>query len=219
VTPVDLAQEVLASLRAMKDHGTPAPRCHKGPIRSAIANAVRWLLDNDLATKVRPWDLPALQRHAAAVGEVSSARAVSVDENVLVAELLPGGQRILFRGADDGWRLVRFVEGDDVSLRPETIRSVELAGWGPDAVLRVLGIVKPDGVRMETTTEFDGQATVTIDRYEWAEYGRTVLAEHVKRDPYDGVSPYSMLVRGVVIEGDRGALLAGSDDRVVLIEG
>jgi hypothetical protein len=72
---------------------------------------------------------------------------------------------------------------------------------------------------MEATTEFDERATITIDRYGWAEYGRTVLAEHVKRDPYDGVSPYSKHVRGVVIEGDRGALLAGSDDRVVLIEG
>ncbi len=45
-----------------------------------------------------------------------SARVVSVDEDVLVAELLPAGERIVFRGVDDEWRLVRFVDGDDVSI-------------------------------------------------------------------------------------------------------
>ena len=30
---VELGHEVLDSLRAMKDRGTPLPRCHKGPIR------------------------------------------------------------------------------------------------------------------------------------------------------------------------------------------
>jgi hypothetical protein len=38
---VELALEVTASLRAMKDRGTPPPRCHSGVIRSAIAGAVR----------------------------------------------------------------------------------------------------------------------------------------------------------------------------------
>jgi hypothetical protein len=37
----------------------------------------------------------------------------------------------LFRGVDDGWRLVRFVEGNDTTLRPESSRHVELQGWGP----------------------------------------------------------------------------------------
>jgi hypothetical protein len=87
VTEVDLAPEVVASLRAMKDHGSPPPRCHKGPIRSAIAGAVRRLLENDLSGGVRPWGRPGLQGRAAALGDVSSARAVSVDENVLAAEL------------------------------------------------------------------------------------------------------------------------------------
>ena len=35
--PVELAPEVTASLRAMKDRGTPPPRCHRAWIRSAIA--------------------------------------------------------------------------------------------------------------------------------------------------------------------------------------
>ena len=81
------------------------------PIESAIAGAVRRLVEDDLTGGVRPWDLPELQRRAAYLGEVSFARAVSVDENVLVAELLPGGERIAFRGVDDEWRLVRFLDG------------------------------------------------------------------------------------------------------------
>ena len=60
---VDLAPEVLASLRAMKDRGTRPRRCHKGPIRNAIAGGMRRLVENDLAGGVRPWDLPAIQRH------------------------------------------------------------------------------------------------------------------------------------------------------------
>jgi hypothetical protein len=39
--PVELAPEVTASLRAMKDRGTPPPRCHSGVITSAIAGAMR----------------------------------------------------------------------------------------------------------------------------------------------------------------------------------
>ena len=43
---VELTSEVLDTLRAMKDRGTPLPRCHKGPIRSAIAGAVGRLVEN-----------------------------------------------------------------------------------------------------------------------------------------------------------------------------
>jgi hypothetical protein len=45
--------------------------------------------------------LPSCNGGPRELGEVSSARAVSVDEDLLVAELLPGGQRIVFRGVDD----------------------------------------------------------------------------------------------------------------------
>jgi hypothetical protein len=76
----------------------------------------------------------------AGLGEVASARAVSVDEDVLVAELLPGRQRIVFRGVDDEWRLVRFADGDDVSIRPETTRRVELHGWQVGWACRYRGI-------------------------------------------------------------------------------
>jgi hypothetical protein len=59
---VELAPDVTASLRAMKDRGTPPPRCHKGVIESAIAGAVRRLVDGALSGGVRPWDLKELQR-------------------------------------------------------------------------------------------------------------------------------------------------------------
>jgi hypothetical protein len=49
VIAVELAPDVTASLRAMKDRGTQPPRCHKGPISGAIACAARRLVDNALS--------------------------------------------------------------------------------------------------------------------------------------------------------------------------
>jgi hypothetical protein len=204
----------------MKDHGTPPPRCHKGVIESAIAGGVRRLVEGALSGGVRPWDLPELQRRATGLGEVASARAVSVGEDVLVAELQPGGERIVFRGVDDEWRLVRFADGDDVSIRPETTRRVALHGGGPDSVLAALGIAKPDGVELEVVSEDLGQGeTETRYRYQWTEGGRSILAEEVKNEIYDGATPYSTYVRGVIIDGDRGVLLTGSGDSAQVFEG
>jgi len=218
--PVELALDVHASLRAMKDRGTPPARCQPGVIESAIAGGVRRLLDNTLPGGVRPWDLPELERRAAEVGDVSSARAVSVDENALVAELVPGGQRIVFRGIDDGWRLVRFVDGHDVSVRPETTRRVDLHGSAPDSVLTALGLVKPDGVELEVVSDYVGQGeSKTSHRYQWTEGSRSILAEEVKNEIYDGATPYTTYVRGVIVDGDRGVLLTGRDDSALIIEG
>ena len=169
---------------------------------------------------MRPWDLAELQRRADGLGEVSSARAVSVDEDVLVAELLPGGDRIVFRGVGDEWRLVRFADGDDVSIRPETTRHVELRGWGPDSVLAALGIAKPEGVELEVVSEDLGQGeTETRYRYQWTDGERSILAEEVKNEIYDGATPYSTYVRGVIVDGDRGVLLTGSGDSAQVIKG
>jgi hypothetical protein len=218
--PVELAPQVTGSLRAIKDRGTPPPRCHNGVIRSAIAGGARRLIEGALSGGVRPWDLQALQRRAAALGEVASARAVSVDEDVLVAELLPGGHRIVFRGVNDEWRLVRFADDGDVSIRPETTRRVELHGRGPDSVLAALGIAKPVGVELEVVSEDLGQGeTETSYRYRWTEGGRSILAEEVKNEIFDGATPYSTYVRGVIIDGDRGMLLTGRDDSALIIEG
>jgi hypothetical protein len=181
---------------------------------------VRRLVDNTLSSGVRPWDVPELERRAAEIGEVSSARAKSVDENVLVGSLLPGGQRIVLRGVDDEWRLVRFVDGDDVSLRPETTRRVELRGSAPDCVLTALGLVKPDHVELEVVTEYLGEGeTETRYRYQWTEDSTSILAEEVKNEIYDGATPYSTYVRGVIVDGDRGVLLTGRDDSALIIEG
>ena len=189
-------------------------------IQSAIAGGVRRLVEGALSGGVRPWDLPELQRRAAGLGEVASARAVSVDEDGLVAELLPGRQRIVFRGVDDEWRLVRFADDDVVSIRPETTRRVELHGWGPDSVLAALGIAKPDGVDLEVVSEDLGQGeTETRYRYQWTEGGRSILAEEVKNEIYDGATPYSTYVRGVIVDGDHGVLLTGRDDSALIIEG
>jgi hypothetical protein len=218
--PVELEPEVTASLRAMKDRGTPPPRCHKSVIQSAIAGGVRRLIEGALSGGVRPWDLPELQRRATGLGEVVLARALSVDEDALVAELLPGRQRIVFRGVDDEWRLVRFADDDNVSIRPETTRKVDLHGWGPDSVLAALGIAKPGGVELEVVSEDLGQGeTETRYRYQWTEGGRSILAEQIKNEIYDGATPYTTYVRGVIVDGDRGVLLTGRDDNAQVIEG
>jgi hypothetical protein len=44
-------------------------------------------------------------------------------------------------------------------------------------------------------------------------------AEAIKNDIYDGVTPYSTYVRGVIIDGDRGVSLTGRDDSALVIEG
>ena len=46
----------------------------------------------------------------------------------------------------------------------------------------------------------------------------SILAEEVKNEIYDGATPYSTYVRGVIIDGDRGVLLTGRDDSALVIE-
>jgi hypothetical protein len=220
VIAVELAPDVLASLRKMADDGTAPPRCQQGLIRNAIETATRRLVADDLDGSVRPWDLPELRHRGADLGQVEAARAVSVKENVLVAELVPGGQRIVFRGVDDGWRLVRFADGADIALRPEATRRVELYGRGPDSVLAALGITKPDSVELEVESEDLGQGeTETRYRYQWTDGGRSILAEEIKTEIFDGATPYSTYVRGVIVDGDRGVLLHGRNDSAVIVEG
>jgi hypothetical protein len=221
VIAVNLTPQVVATLREMRDRGEQPPRCHDGVIRSAIAGAVRRLIDGDLSGGVRPWDLPALQRKAKALREVSEANVVSVSPQALVVELLPGGERIVLRGVDESWRLVRFVEDGDLSVRPEMSRRVVLQGSGPDAVLAALGVAKPDGVELQYSDEYLGQGETEYRHgYQWTDdAGRRILAEEVKNEIFDGATPYSTYLRGVIIDGDGGVLLSGRDDSALIIEG
>ena len=45
------------------------------------------------------------------------------------------------------------------------------------------------------------------------------LAEEVKNEIWDSATPYSTYVRGVIVDGDRGVLLTGRDERALSIEG
>lgn len=214
----------------MRDVGEVPLRCNKGPIRTAIAAAVRALNADELGSKVRPWDLSALRRRAAELDEVAGAVAVYVDDAMLVAELRPGRERIVLRGiegevgAADGWRLVRFLEpvevAEAVRLIPETTQEITLDGFSPEAVLTALGVAKPDDVELDVESEDRGQGeTETRYRYLFTDNGRSVLAEEVTSEIFDGATPCSRYLRGVMIDRGRGALLTANRDRAQLIQG
>jgi hypothetical protein len=58
-----------------------------------------------------------------------------------------------------------------------------------------------------------------LNRYQGADGGRSTGAEEVKNEIYDGATPYSTYVRGVIVDGDRGVLLTGSGDSALVIKG
>ena len=64
-----------------------------------------------------------------------------------------------------------------------------------------------------------GGETETRHRYQWTEDGRSILAEQIKNEIFDGATPYTTYVRGAIIDGDRGVLLHGRDDSALVIEG
>ena len=123
--PVELAPDVHASLRAVKDRGTPPPRCHSGLIQSAIAGAVRRFLDNALSSDVRPWDLPETSRRvelevvSAYLGEGEGDRSILAEEvkneicdgatpySTYVRGVIVDGDRgVLLTGRDDSALIV-----------------------------------------------------------------------------------------------------------------
>lgn len=221
---VDLAPEVIAALWALRDAGEIPLRCNKGPIRTAVAAAVRALNDDNLGPNVRPWDLSALRRRAAELGHVTGAVVVHLDKDLVVAELLPGRERVVLRGVGDAWRLVRFLDAaeitDQVRLIPETTREITLAEFSPDAVLTALGVAKPDDVELDIDSEDLGQGqSETRYRYLFTDNGRSVLAEEVKNEIFDGATSCSRYLRGVLIDGGRGTLVTASRDGAVLTEG
>lgn len=221
---VDLAPEVVTALWALRDAGDMPLRCNKGPVRAAVAAAVRALNEDTLGPKVRPWDLSALRRRATELGEITGAVAVHLDEEMVVAELLPGRERVVLRGVGDDWRLVRFLDATEVTaevrLVPETTREITLAEFSPDAVLTALGVAKPDDVDLDIESEDLGQGhTETRYRYLFTDNGRSVLAEEVKSETVDGATPCSRHLRGVLIDAGRGALVTASRDGAVLTRG
>lgn len=174
---VDLAPQVITALCALCDAGEIPLRCNKGPIRTAVAAAVRALNDDNLGPNVRPWDLSALRRRAAEIT-------------------------------------------DQVRLIPETTREITLADFSPDAVLTALGVAEPDDVELDVDSEDLGQGqSETRYRYLFTDNGRSVLAEEVKNEIFDGATPCSRYLRGVLIDGGRGALVTASRDGAVLTQG
>lgn len=186
----------------------------------AVAVAVQRLLDDDLERWVRPWDVAGLRSGAAALGSVTAATVVHLDDAVVVAKLLPSGRHIALRWVDGQWRLARFVAPGETTLPAETSRRVPLAGDGPDGVLATLGIARPAGVEPHCESEDLGQGEEeTRYGYRWTEGGRSVIAEEVKTEIFDGATPYSRYLRGVVVDGESGSILSGSGDSALLIEG
>ncbi|WP_395307185.1 hypothetical protein V4U86_17280 [Mycobacterium sp. AMU20-3851] len=221
---VELAPRVIAALGALREAGEVPLRCNTGPIRTAIAAAVRALNEDTLGSRVRPWHLSALRRRAAELGQLTGAVAVHLDETLLVAELLPGRERIVLCGDEDHWRLVRFLDpaeaADEVRLVPETAREITLDGFSPDAVLAALGVTRPDDVELDVESADLGQGeTRTVLRYLFTDAGRSVLAEEITDEIYDGATPAWSRLRGVLIDGGRGALVTANRDGAQLITG
>lgn len=122
------------------------------------------------------------------------------------------------------WRLVRFLDvseaTEEVRLAPETTREIDLAEFSPDAVLTALGVAKPADVDLDVESEELGQGhTETRYRYLFTDNGRSVLAEEVKSEIFDGATSCSRYLRGVLIDGGRGALVTASRDGAVLTQG
>lgn len=208
----------------MRDKGEIPLRCNKGPIRIALAVAVRALNADELGPRVRPWHLSALRRRAAELGEVTGANAVYVDGVVLVAELLPGRERVVLGGVADGWRLIRFLDAaeitEDVRLHAETTQDITLDEFSPDAVLTALGVAKPVDVELDIASQDLGRGeTETRYRYLFTDNGRAVLAEEVTNEIFDGATPCSRYLRGVLIDGGHGALVTANGDGAQLIRG
>lgn len=186
----------------------------------AVRRAVGLLASGRFEGHVRPWHVAALRREAASLGEVSAAVAVHLDGDELVAELTPSGRRIGLRWSGYEWRLVSFVAPGDTTLPPETTRDVPLLGDGPDGVLATLGIDRPPGVTLRwVDTELGQGETETRHGYEWTDGTRSILAEEIRNEIFDGATPYTIYVRGVVVDGDHGCILSGSGDSATLIEG
>ena len=83
------------------------------------------------------------------------------------------------------------------------------------------GVVKPDGVELEYSSEDLGQGETEYRHgYRWIDdTGRSILAEEVKNEIFDGATPYSTYLRGVIIDGDGGVPLSGREGSADLIEG
>lgn len=98
---------------------------------------------------------------------------------------------------------VEFAREANASLRPWDLPELSRRGAGLEVVSSDLG---------------QGEAE-TSWCYQWTEGSRSILAEEVKNEIYDGATPYSIYVRGVIVDGDRGVLLTGRGDSALIIEG
>ena len=94
--------------------------------------------------------------------------------------------------------------------------------------MAALGVIKPDDVELEYSSEDLGQGETEYRHgYRWIDdAGRSILAEEVKNEIFDGATPYSTYLRGVIIDlrgviidGDGGVLLSGHDGSADVIEG
>jgi hypothetical protein len=80
-------------------------------------------------------------------------------------------------------------------------------------------ILRPSGRRC-APDEGPWRAAAPLPRRSHSQRDRgSVLAEQIKAETYDGATPYSIYVRGVIIDGDRGVLLTDRDDSALITEG
>jgi hypothetical protein len=78
---------------------------------------------------------------------------------------------------------------------------------------------QPDDVELEVVSKCLGEdETEASYRHRWTEGDRSIPAEEVKNEIYDGAMRYSTYVRRVIVDGDRAALFTARDDNALIVE-
>jgi hypothetical protein len=107
-----------------------------------------------------------------------------------------------------------------VDLAPEVAAAVrQMRGRGEQPPRSRAGVIRSAiaGVMRRLLENLESESR---HGYQWTGAGgRMVLAEEIKKEIFDGATPYSTYVRGVVIDGDRGVLLTGRDHSAIVTEG
>jgi len=205
---VEFAPDAAANLR----DGPNEPRFSRGTIK----RAVQWAADMAAQGQTR----------------VESARVIALsvdgDPPVLVAELAPGGRRLVLRATEfptPRWRLVAVIGPDEdvppalperllVFPLPAAARRVPDGAWVTAALIEVAAVmgadITPDRLPDPESSDEDlgmGEAR-RVRRWAWRRLDAAVEVEVAVHEIYDGATPEWTSVRASVTGLPAGATIA-----------